>query len=126
LEDADFGVLGTVDPLRGVHLVPVVFVTAGDELAVPIDRVKAKSSTRLRRIDNLMADGRASLLVDHRSTQWDELWWVRVDLRLLTTGPPGRWAARFAERFAPYRDEASLESVLTFSVISMSGWGAKG
>ena len=39
LNSARFGVLATVDPDRGTHLVPVVFAVAGDELVVPIDSV---------------------------------------------------------------------------------------
>lgn len=62
---ASFGVLGTLDSDRGTHLVPVVFAVRGDELVIPVDGVKPKRTKRLRRIDNLRANARASLLVDH-------------------------------------------------------------
>jgi len=72
LESAAFGVLGTLDPDRGTHLVPVVFAVRGDELVIPIDAVKPKR-TKLRRTDNLRADAQASLLVDHRDADWRRL-----------------------------------------------------
>jgi hypothetical protein len=55
---ADHDVLSTLDPDRGVHAVPVCFALVGDHVVVPVDRVKPKSSTALRRIDNLDADPR--------------------------------------------------------------------
>ena len=78
---AQVAVLGTVHPERGVDLVPVVFAVVGDELHVPVDVVKPKASTRLQRLANIAADPRVSLLVDHRSDDWDELWWVRAKLQ---------------------------------------------
>ena len=44
MDSSMFGVLGTVDPDRGTHLVPVVFAVSGDELVVPIDAVKPKET----------------------------------------------------------------------------------
>jgi PPOX class probable F420-dependent enzyme len=124
LASGRFGVLGTVDARRGVHLVPVVYVMHEDRIVVPIDRVKPKATVRLRRIRNLDEDDRAGLLIDHRSDLWDELWWVRADLRFVGSSPPGRWAAALADRFPPYADPASVASVLTFTITAISGWQA--
>lgn len=56
LAAADHGVLCTVHHERGADAVPVVFAVIGDHLAVPIDRVKPKSTVRLQRERNLATD----------------------------------------------------------------------
>jgi PPOX class probable F420-dependent enzyme len=124
LESGGFAVLGTVDERRGVHLVPVIYVVAPGKVAIPIDRVKDKTTMRLRRIENLGNDPRASLLVDHRSDDWAELWWVRADLTFLEVERPARWAPVFADRFPPYVVAAAIESVLVLAIESVTGWQA--
>jgi metallo-beta-lactamase family protein len=126
---ADHGVLSTVDPDRGVHAVPVCFALAGEHLAVPVDTVKPKTSTRLRRDDNLAADPRASLLVEHWDRHdWDQLWWVRADLRRVPDGDVG--AATMAEleralreRYPQYRT-AGFAGLLVFELERIGGWAA--
>lgn len=125
MDSALFGVLGTVDPDRGTHLVPVVFAVSGDELVVPIDAVKPKETRQLRRISNLRSDGRSSLLVDHRSDDWTELWWVRADLGFLGTRDyADGWPSRLANRYPPYRKAGTVESLLLFTIRSLGGWSA--
>jgi PPOX class probable F420-dependent enzyme len=125
LASSPFGVLGTVDPDRGVHLVPVVFGLAGATLGVPVDTVKQKDSTRLRRVANLERDPRATLLVDHRSEHWQELWWVRADLAWSgDEAPDVRWQDILADRYSPYRRAGTIETVLTFEVARLVGWRA--
>ena len=76
------GVLCTLHPERGPDPQPVVYAVSGDgHIGVPIDRVKPKRSSRLQREDNLEADPRASLLIEHwDSEDWSRLWWVRARL----------------------------------------------
>jgi PPOX class probable F420-dependent enzyme len=126
LTDAKFGVLGTVDAAIGVHLVPVVFVVSGEILAVPIDRVKPKASSRLRRITNLERDSRASLLIDQRSSDWDQLWWVRADMTFVGPGDPDAWLPYLGERYPLYTSTSSVATVITFTINSLSGWEALG
>ena len=116
----DHGILCTVHPVRGVDAVPVAYVVDADGfVAVPVDRVKPKSSSRLQRERNLEADPRATLLVEHWDpVDWSRLWWVRAELRWVgavevgpgdAPGPLGargtRLAAGLAERYPQYRDE---------------------
>jgi len=75
----EHGVLSTVHAERGVDAVPVVFAPLDDRrIAVPIDTVKAKSTTKLQRLANIERDPRCVLLVDHYDDDWSRLWWVRV------------------------------------------------
>ena len=125
MDSSMFGVLGTVDPDRGTHLVPVVFAVSGDELVVPIDAVKPKATRQLRRIGNLRSDARASLVVDHRSDDWTELWWVRADLGFLGTEDyTDGWRSRLANRYPQYREPGTVRSLLLFTIRSLSGWAA--
>lgn len=60
------------------HLVPVVFAQCDGALWVPVDG-KPKRHMRLKRLENIRANPRACLLIDHYEEDWDALWWVRVD-----------------------------------------------
>ena len=78
----DHGVLATAHPTRGVDAVPAAYAVVGDRLAVPVDVVKPKASTRLQRERNLETDPRATLVVEHwDAADWSTLWWVRASLR---------------------------------------------
>ncbi|MDJ0791013.1 MAG: pyridoxamine 5'-phosphate oxidase family protein [Acidimicrobiia bacterium] len=126
LSRAEFGVLGTVDADRGVHLVPVVFLLDGDRLLIPIDTVKAKSTTRLRRLRNLEQDIRASLLVDHRSEDWSELWWARADLVFVSNAVRTEAdAGALRSKYPTYASPGSIDTVLNFEVVNLAGWVAE-
>ncbi len=76
--------LATVTPDGVPHLVPVVFAVDPDApgslgtLYTAVD-AKPKTTQRLRRLANIENNPQASLLVDHYSEDWTQLWWVRVD-----------------------------------------------
>jgi PPOX class probable F420-dependent enzyme len=75
---ARVGRLATVTAEGRPHVVPVCFALAGGRIYTAVD-AKPKSKRALRRLDNVRATGRASLLVDHYEEDWSRLWWVRVD-----------------------------------------------
>jgi PPOX class probable F420-dependent enzyme len=60
------------------HLVPVVFGFADGIIYTAVDG-KPKSSQKLRRLANITANPRVSVLVDHYDEDWSQLWWVRAD-----------------------------------------------
>ncbi|NKZ80236.1 TIGR03668 family PPOX class F420-dependent oxidoreductase [Prescottella equi] len=76
--DAPVARMATVSADGGPHLVPVVFAAVGDVVFTAVDD-KPKSTRRLRRLANIAATGRVSLLVDHYDDDWSRLWWIRVD-----------------------------------------------
>jgi PPOX class probable F420-dependent enzyme len=78
LAAARVGRLATVGADGRPHLVPVCFALHEDAIVTAVD-AKPKSTRALRRLDNVRATGRASLLVDHYEEDWSRLWWVRVD-----------------------------------------------
>jgi PPOX class probable F420-dependent enzyme len=124
------GVLATVHPERGVDAVPVVYaVDAEGFVGIPVDRVKPKARQRLRREDNLAADPRATLLVEHWDhDDWSQLWWVRASLRALTDPPEqvvDGLAGRLAAAFVQYRDRP-FDRVVVLEVVGVTGWSASG
>jgi PPOX class probable F420-dependent enzyme len=120
LRTSDHGVLGTVHPVRGVDAVPVVFAVDGSLVVVPIDTVKAKSTTRLQRVVNLTEDPRCVLLVDHYDDDWSTLWWVRAHGK--ATVVEGRHDALTA--FPQYRSEGAVAATIVLRPDTVSGWRA--
>ncbi|MGW0163286.1 TIGR03668 family PPOX class F420-dependent oxidoreductase [Mycobacterium sp. NPDC003323] len=75
---APVAALSTADAQAVPHLVPVVFAVEGDTVYTAVD-AKRKSTQRLRRLANIAVNPRVSLLVDHYTEDWQQLWWVRAD-----------------------------------------------
>jgi PPOX class probable F420-dependent enzyme len=88
--------LATVSP-AGPRLVPVTFAWHGGAAVWAVDDVKPKRGRRLRRLDDLAADPRAALLVDHYDPDWSRLWWVELQ--------------GVAERLEGERAEAALDAL---------------
>lgn len=70
--------LATVTPDGPPHVVPIVFAVAENTVYTAVDG-KPKTSRRLRRLANIEANPRVSILVDHYEDDWSRLWWVRAD-----------------------------------------------
>lgn len=78
--DAPRAQLSTINPDGTPHLVPIVFAVAptGDRIFTAIDW-KPKTTQKLQRLDNIRADPAVSLIVDHYTDDWSQLWWIRAD-----------------------------------------------
>ena len=112
----------------GPHVVPIVFAVAGDVVYHAVDH-KPKRTTALKRLANLEADPRASLLADAYDEDWERLWWVRADgtARVLDPGDDeAREAVRLlAERYEQYRSRPPGGPVVAVDVRRWSGWSAR-
>ena len=122
------GVMCTLHPERGPDPVPCVYAVSDDgHVGVPIDRVKPKASTRLQREDNLEADPRSALLVEHWDAEdWSRLWWVRADLEHVEEPPASLLedlGARLARTVPQYADQP-FHRVLVCRIIKVTGWAA--
>jgi PPOX class probable F420-dependent enzyme len=69
--------IATTDLNGGVHLVPIVFANIGEVIYFVVDR-KKKSGKALKRIRNIAETGKASLLADRYSEDWDKLSFLLV------------------------------------------------
>jgi PPOX class probable F420-dependent enzyme len=76
--DARVARLATVSADGSPHLVPLCFAVEGATVWWAVDQ-KPKRTRSLRRLANLRAEPRVSLLADHYDEDWSLLWWVRAD-----------------------------------------------
>jgi PPOX class probable F420-dependent enzyme len=108
------------------HLVPVTFVLErpADVVWIVVD-AKPKSTRRLRRLANIEADPRVSLVVDHYEEDWDRLWWVRADgdATVEDVETPGGAAAVIALR-AKYPQEADADDLGPLVRVEVRRWAA--
>ncbi len=126
LRRSDRATLGTVHPVRGVDAVPACFVHDRGSIAIPIDRVKPKSSGVLQREHNLDADRRAVLLCDHWDRHdWSRLWWVRASLERITGSSElqADLEAGLRTKYPQYAG-TSFAGLLVFAVTALVGWAA--
>ena len=70
--------LATVTAGNDPHLVPICFAVQGDTIYSAVD-AKPKTTRDLKRLRNIEANPRVTLLVDHYEDDWEQVWWVRVD-----------------------------------------------
>jgi PPOX class probable F420-dependent enzyme len=120
LAQARVGRLATVTADGRPHVVPVCFALAGGRIYTAVD-AKPKSTRALRRLENVRATGRASLLVDHYEEDWSRLWWVRVD------GPAEVLESEvaldaLAAKYAQYRGERPGGPVIAIAPERWRSW----
>jgi PPOX class probable F420-dependent enzyme len=126
VERASVARLATVGADGTPHVIPICFTLAGETLYSAVDR-KPKRSLRLKRIENVRADPRVEVLVDHYEDDWSRLWWVRLrgHARVLEAGEEcERALALLAEKYPQYRTEPPPGPVLAVDVDRWSAWHA--
>jgi PPOX class probable F420-dependent enzyme len=114
--------LATVAADGTPRVVPIVFAVAGGVLITAVDH-KPKSTMRLRRLDDIAANPRVSVLVDEYADDWDQLWWARVD-------GVGRVHESYdleplVAKYADYREQPPQGPVIAIEVTRWSGWSAR-
>jgi PPOX class probable F420-dependent enzyme len=118
--------LATVDGDGRPHLVPIVFVVAGETIFSAVD-AKPKRTQALRRLANVEINPAVSLLVDHYDdADWSVLYWARADGRgrvLAPEHPQALEAVRLLIRKYPqHAAQPPAGPVLAIDVESWSGW----
>lgn len=123
---ARVAVLATADAAGAPHLVPVTFVVDGDTAWTATDD-KSKRTTMLRRHDNIRAQPRVSLLVQHWSEDWSLLWWVRADGLALVTmeqSTVDRVTGLLTAKYPQYEEVSVKGPVIEVAVHKWRGWAA--
>jgi PPOX class probable F420-dependent enzyme len=116
--------LATVSAAGQPHLVPVTFAVDADSVYIAIDH-KPKTTTHLKRLANIAANPRVTLLADHYADDWTQLWWSRADglATVLTPGPDTEPAvAQLAARYPQYQATPPTGPVIAITVTTWSGW----
>jgi PPOX class probable F420-dependent enzyme len=124
--ESPVAMLATVNADGVPHLVPVVFALHGNVIYTAVD-AKRKSTHRLRRLANIEANPRVSMLVDHYDDDWSQLWWVRADGVAAVHRSGEEMAAGYAwlrRKYVQYQRIALDGPVVTVDVQRWSSWHA--
>ena len=135
--------LATVSAAGEPHLVPVTFAlielavvgpgsarptdgappAAAAMIAFAIDH-KPKSTTALRRLDNIAANPRVAFLVDSYAEDWEQLWWVRADADAVILDGELRQRAltALAAKYVQYERNRPGGAVVGAAVTRWTGW----
>ena len=120
INSADVARLATTDGHQP-HLVPVVLVSEGNHIYLPIDG-KLKKPGALKRVTNLELHPEVALLVDHYEEDWSKLWWVRVDAVASIEPLPTAARNKFIEKYSGYgHTEIGIESI-KLEVVNVQKW----
>lgn len=118
--------LATMAPDGGPHLVPIVFTLADDVIYTAVD-AKAKTTRRLRRLTNIEANPRVSVLVDRYDDDWSQLWWVRADGTATVHHDGAALHTGYAAlraKYPQYRSVALVGPVIAITVEHWTAWRA--
>ena len=118
--------LATTNPDGTPHVVPVVFALSGQTVWTAVDE-KPKTTTALRRLDNVRARPRLSLLVDHYADDWSALWWVRADGTgtVLDAAEAGDGLTTLVAKYEQYQRRPPPGPVLRIEVTRWVSWSAR-
>jgi PPOX class probable F420-dependent enzyme len=128
--EAPVASLATVGADGAPHVVPVVFavrIVGADATIYTAVDAKRKSTHHLRRLANIAANPRVSLLVDHYDADWTQLWWVRADGMAAVHQSGEQMAIGYAElrrKYPQYQRIALDGPVVTVAVTRWSSWHA--
>lgn len=113
--------LATVTPEGRPHVVPIVFAVDDDVIYTAVDG-KPKSTQRLRRLANIAANPRVSVLVDHYADDWSQLWWVRADgiASIVADGPAFERGRELLRAKYPQYESVSLDGPAL--VVAVEKW----
>jgi PPOX class probable F420-dependent enzyme len=128
LSSARVARLGTSGADAAVRLVPVCFALVDEWLVGAVDH-KPKRTGQLRRLDDMVSSGQATVLIDHYDdADWSNLWWVRIRGRA-TVHDPADAAARAAvaalvAKYPQYRDRPPAGAVYRIALDEIRSWRA--
>lgn len=120
--------LATVGPDGQPHLVPITFALLDERTLVTAVDHKPKRTTALKRLANIEANARVSVLVDHYEEDWDALWWIRADgLARIEGGRTSKSAAlaeALSERYPQYQRRPPQGPFVVVAIQRFSSWSA--
>jgi PPOX class probable F420-dependent enzyme len=107
------------------HVVPCTFAVDGaGRVVIGIDN-KPKSGVRLRRLANIEANPKVSMLVDHYCAEWEQLWWARADgvagIKRSGSEHSAHWEL-LRVKYPQYAGSVLDGPVIVVQVTSWTGW----
>jgi PPOX class probable F420-dependent enzyme len=116
--------LATISAEGRPHIVPFVFALDRDTMYFAVD-AKPKTTTNLKRLNNIAANPAVSVLVDHFEDDWSNLWWVRADgsARVVADPTEAEHAMELlANRYPQYRAARPPGPVVAIQIDRLTGW----
>ena len=132
LADARVAHLATANAEGVPHVVPVCFAFDGDAIYIVLDqKPKSVNLTRLRRVRNILANPRASLVVDHYAEDWQTLRYILASCRAELLGGAGEEEAYaialLREKYPQYREmDLDGNPVIKLTPQSLTAWSYSG
>lgn len=123
-ESARVASLATTRASGAPHAVPVTFGVVDEVIYTMVDR-KPKTTTALQRLDNINANPRVSLLVDHYEEDWTALWWVRIDGHATVSSEDRDLAVArscLQEKYSQYQDQPPDGPAIRIEITGVSSW----
>jgi PPOX class probable F420-dependent enzyme len=119
--------LATRTPTGRIDLVPITFALVDGRLVTAVDH-KPKTTTQLKRLDNIRANPEVSVLVDeYDDRDWGALWWVRLrGLAQVVEDGPLRDAAieGLVAKYPQYQAVAPAGAVIAIEQVRWQWWSA--
>jgi PPOX class probable F420-dependent enzyme len=117
--------LATADAAGEPHLVPVTFAVVNGVVVFAVDH-KPKTTTRLRRLRNIVANPAVSFLVDHYDEDWARLWWVRADgqAELLDAAANDGLVDALCAKYRQYAERRPVGTIVRAEITTWRGWAA--
>ena len=107
-----------------IDLVPITYALDGDRLVTAVDH-KPKTTTQLKRLDNIRANPEVSVLVDeYDDADWDRLWWVRLRGLATIVDTDDRARESLVAKYEPYRRQPPQGPVITIDLVRWQWWSA--
>jgi len=103
--------------------VPIVFAVKAETIYTAIDD-KPKSTTHLRRLDDIAANPNVSVLADHYEDDWTQLWWVRADGLAHVVSDQQGALDQLAAKYDQYTAQRPPGPVIAIDVQTWTGWSA--
>jgi PPOX class probable F420-dependent enzyme len=128
LETSFVARLATIGVGGRPHIVPITFGLEGQILYFAVD-FKPKRTTDLKRLRNIAANPAVSVLIDQYESDWDRLWWVRLDgtARIVAeTGEIEHALDLLAQRYEQYLATRPTGQVVAITIERMTSWSAAG
>ena len=125
---ARVGHLATAGEDARPHVIPVCYSTDGRYIYSVLDqKPKRTALTKLRRVKNILANPKATLLVDHYEEDWVNLWYIMVSGQadLVTEGQEQINAvALLQDKYQQYREmDIALNPVIKITPENIVSWG---
>lgn len=131
--DARVARLATQTRTGRIDLVPMTFAIDDDRLVTAIDH-KPKTTTALKRLENIRASPEVSVIIDeYDDTDWDQLWWVRLRgvARIIEPGAPDTQPlhraaiASLVAKYPQYVEQPPGGPVILVELVRWQWWSAR-